>query len=54
MQVELPKAQETQKFKDGFDLEIFITENWFYLLSVLIIVALVVMHYKRQQSRSQD
>ena len=50
MQVELPKAQETQKFEDGFNLEVFLTENWFYLVSFILVVLLVYIQYKRKKS----
>ncbi|QSS96354.1 hypothetical protein [Psychroflexus sp. ALD_RP9] len=48
MQVELPKAQEAPKFKDGFNLEVFLTDNWFYIASFILIVLLVYMQYKRK------
>lgn len=50
MQVELPKAQETQQFEDGFNLEVFFTENWFYLVSFILVVLLVYMQYKRKKN----
>lgn len=48
-QTELPKPQETQQFPDGFDLEIFLSDNWHYLLIFIVILALVIMDYKRKK-----
>ncbi|SDZ72866.1 hypothetical protein [Psychroflexus halocasei] len=52
-QTHLPKPQETQRFEDGFDLEIFLSDNWHYILIFLVILALVIIDYKRKQKARQ-
>ncbi|MGO2101646.1 MAG: hypothetical protein ACTH5N_00115 [Psychroflexus halocasei] len=52
-QTHLPKPQETQRFEDGFDLDIFLSDNWLYILIFLVILALVIMDYKRKQKARQ-
>ncbi|MGO3689029.1 MAG: hypothetical protein ACTJF0_01100 [Psychroflexus halocasei] len=52
-QTHLPKPQETQRFEDGFDLEIFLSDNWHYILIFVLILALVIIDYKRKQKARQ-
>lgn len=52
-QTHLPKPQEAQKFENGFDLEIFLSDNWHYILIFVLILALVIMDYKRKQKARQ-
>tara|TARA_Y100000034_G_C6829231_1_gene374168 strand:- start:267 stop:440 length:174 start_codon:yes stop_codon:yes gene_type:complete len=52
-QAELPKDQpatETQQY--GFELSDFLTENFWYLLIFVVVVALVIFdHYRRKNQR---
>ncbi|SFB74622.1 hypothetical protein INR75_03915 [Zunongwangia sp. SCSIO 43204] len=52
-QPELPKDQpatETQQY--GFELSDFLSENFWYLLIFIVVVALVIFdHYRRKKQR---
>ena len=52
-QPELPKNQpatETQQY--GFELSDFLSENFWYLLIFIVVVALVIFdHYRRKKQR---
>ncbi|MDN6281037.1 MAG: hypothetical protein L0J45_08535 [Psychroflexus sp.] len=53
-QTELPKPQKTQKFVDGFDLEVFLSDNWFYVLIVVFILALVIFEASRKKKAREE
>lgn len=50
MQSEIPKP-ETLPDDYEFDLMVFLSENWFFLVGVLFVVAVVIFYsvYRKQQ-----